>query len=261
LGFDLYIGIDYSGAETSDAKLAGLQAYAARPGRDPEAMRPERPRHWSRRELALWLLTQLRSGKRLLVGIDHGFSFPDEYFRRYHLDSWPTFLADFCRHWPTDQPECSVQCIRDGTWWKGARKPRGQRTGPATALRLCERWTSSSKSVFRFDFQGSVAKSTHAGIPWLRFLREEGGDRIFFWPFDGWQPHEGKSVIAEVYPSIFRHRYAKGGRTPDEHDAYAVARWLEETGRKRLLDRYFNPPLTPPERRVAALEGWILGIA
>ena len=34
-------------------------------------------------------------------------------------------------------------------------------------LRLTEERAGSTKSVFQFDVQGSVAKSTHAGIPWL----------------------------------------------------------------------------------------------
>jgi hypothetical protein len=71
---------------------------------------------------------------------------------------------------------------------------------------------------------------------------------------------EGKSVISEVYPSIFRNRYGKEGRTPDEHDAYAVARWLSESDARGALDRYFSPPLTIEERRVAELEGWMLGV-
>jgi hypothetical protein len=33
--------------------------------------------------------------------------------------------------------------------------------------RLTEERAGSAKSVFHFDVQGSVAKSTHAGIPWL----------------------------------------------------------------------------------------------
>lgn len=260
-GFELYVGVDYSGAETPESRLKALQVYAARPGGQAEPVRPVPARHWSRRDIAQWLLAKIQSAERLLIGIDHGFSVPEGYFRRYGLDSWPAFLDDFCRHWPTDQPGCTVERVRDGTWWKDAAKPPDERTGPPTALRLCERWTSSAKSVFRFDVQGAVAKSTHAGLPWLRFLREEAGDRLFVWPFDGWRPSEGKSVVAEVYPSILRNRYAKDERrTPDEHDAYAVARWLEETSRHRLIDRYFNPPLTEPERRTAGLEGWILGI-
>jgi hypothetical protein len=33
-------------------------------------------------------------------------------------------------------------------------------------------------AVFHFDVQGSVAKSTHARIPWLRFIRQRLGLRV-----------------------------------------------------------------------------------
>jgi hypothetical protein len=52
--------------------------------------------------------------------------------------------------------------------------------------------------------QGSVAKSTHAGIPWLRFVRQRLGPCVHFWPFDGWNIPAGRSAIAEVYPSLWR---------------------------------------------------------
>ena len=260
--YDLYIGIDYSGAETMESRLKALQVYAAEPGAEPRSVRPAEPaRNWSRQEVAHWLLARIQAGTHLLVGIDHGFSFPQSYFERYRLNSWPAFLEDFCRYWPTAESHIYVDFVRDGMVWERRTKPPGERTGQPSELRLCERWTSSAKSVFQFDMQGSVAKSTHAGIPWLRFLREQCGERLFFWPFDGWQPPEGKSVIAEVYPSIFRNRYPRGQRIADEQDAYAVAHWLEETSRNGLFERYFNPPLTLPERRTAVLEGWILGIS
>jgi hypothetical protein len=35
------------------------------------------------------------------------------------------------------------------------------------------------------------------------------GDRVHFWPFDGWQPSAGKAAVAEVYPSLFRNLYPK----------------------------------------------------
>ena len=81
------------------------------------------------------------------------------------------------------------------------------------------------------------------------------------WPFDGWEIPKGKSVIAEVYPSIFRSRFPRDDRTPDQQDAYSVARWLAESDERQLLPHYFAPPLTDRERRVADLEGWILGIS
>lgn len=64
-----------------------------------------------------------------------------------------------------------------------------------------------------------------------------------------------------LYSSIFRNRYGKEGRTPDEHDAYAVARWFSESAARGILGRYLDPPLTEHERAVAAREGWILGVA
>lgn len=66
--------------------------------------------------------------------------------------------------------------------------------------------------------------------------------------------------MAEVYPSLFRRRYARAGRTADEHDAWSVAAWLQQMDGRRTLDRYLDPPLSLPERRQATLEGWILGV-
>lgn len=263
LDFDRYVGIDYSGAKTPTALLKGLQIYVAGAGAEPVVERPPPPaRNWSRAGAARWLRDRIAGGERLLVGIDHGFSFPIDYFERYRLGSWDAFLDDFCRFWSTDRADCTVDDVRDGSIWSriGVPKPAEERAGGNTELRLVERWTSSAKSVFLFDVQGSVAKSTHAGLPWLRTLRREAGERVHVWPFDGWALPDDRSVIAEVYPSIFRHRFPREGRTADEQDAYAVARWLEESDRRGILGRYADPPLTAAERRQADLEGWILGI-
>lgn len=254
-GFELFIGIDYSGAETAETRLKGLQVFAARPGGPvdkrftPALSSNVKPCNWTRAEIAEMLLDQAKQGVRFLAGIDHGFSFPLSYFERYRLESWPAFLADLVVHFPADQPGVALKDI-----------DRSARTGDTRDLRLCERWTSSAKSVFHFDVQGQVAKSTHAGIPWLKRLRDEVGDRVHFWPFDGWRPAPGKAVIAEVYPSIFRKRFLAEGRSGDEQDAYAVARWLAEMDGRSALARYFEPPLSEDERKMAALEGWILGV-
>ena len=51
--------------------------------------------------------------------------------------------------------------------------------------RQCEE-RAKAKSVFHFDVQGAVAKSSHAGIPWLRYPYRQLGGRVHFWPFDDW---------------------------------------------------------------------------
>lgn len=88
---------------------------------------------------------------------------------------------------------------------------------------------AAAKSVFHFDVPGSVAKSTHAGIPGLLFLLKSEGDRVHFWPFDGWKVPPGKSAVVEVYPALW--------------------------------SRFFSPSLTEEETKTAEIEGWILGIA
>ncbi len=257
--FDLHVGIDYSGRETPKSRTPALQVYASSDGELPQRISSPAStgrihRNWCRQEVAEWLMEQAQQNIHFIAGIDHGFSFPHDYFQRYGLQSWPEFLDDFCEHWPTDQEHTYVDFIR-------RRKGGGpDRTGSNRDLRLTEKWTSSAKSVFQFDVQGSVAKSTHAGLPWLRRIKHEVGDRVHAWPLDGWQVPCSKSVVAESYPSIFRKRYAREGRSADQQDAYSIARWLMEADERGFLDRYLAPPLTEQERIVANLEGWILGI-
>ncbi len=148
-----------------------------------------------------------RHRSRLLVSV--------AVFRDPRLD-WAAFLDDFQRHWPTDEDHAYVDFVRQGALGDGAK-----RAGNARWRRLTEEHSGSAKSVFHFDVQGQVAKSTHAGIPWLRFIRQRLGARVLFWPFDGWEIPENRSVIAEVYPSLWRTRFPKENRTDDQHMPFA----------------------------------------
>lgn len=169
--FELFIGIDYSGARTPTCRLKELQVYATKPGEQPERQFSRAPSNnnvpcnWTRAEIAAYLMDLARQGVRYIAGTDHGFSFPVGYFERYGLKSRPQFLDDFVQYWPTDGDHVYVDFVRDGNLARKGRLAPGERTGRGTEFRLCERWTSSARSVFHFDVQGQVAKSTHAGIP------------------------------------------------------------------------------------------------
>jgi len=257
VAFDLHVGVNYSGAGTPTSRSAQLQVYAVMEGRGPELIKtPAAPegQRWNRcrKESADWLIDLAKSGRRFIAGIDHAFSVPIAYFERYGLKDWDQFLDDFRTHWPTDEPHNYVDFVREGN---------PPRTGTDDEFRLVEKRTHSARSVFRFEGHGCVAKSTHAGLPWLRAIRRVVSDRVHFWPFDGWDIPEDRSVLAEVDPSVIRNRYPREGRTVHQHDAFAVARWLFEADRKGLLSRYARPPLTDEERRIADVEGWILGVA
>jgi hypothetical protein len=255
--FQRYVGIDYSGAETPTSGLAGLRVYAGDRGRAPVEVRPPATgarKRWTRRGIAEWLVERLREARPTLIGIDHSFSFPLRYFEVHGLPhDWLAFLDDFQAHWPTDEDHTTVEAIR-----KGARGNGWERGGDAHWRRLTE-VRAGAKSVFHFDVQGSVAKSTHAGLPWLRFLRRELGGRAHFWPYDGWVVPPARSVVAEVYPSLVRARFPRGRRSGDQHDAFCAAEWLRRADRDGSLKSLFEPYLTAAERAVADVEGWILG--
>ena len=256
--FARYIGIDYSGAATASSSLKGLRVYLAdRDGPPREVLPPPSPRkYWTRKGIALWLVERLKEGPPTLVGIDHCFSFPLRYFETHHLlPDWPAFLDDFQLHWPTDEDYTYVDFVRLGSCGNGAA-----RTGNSRWRRMTEVRARSAKSVFHFDVQGSVAKSSHSGIPWLRYLRRELGDSLHCWPFDGWDVPVDRSAIVEVYPALWSRGYPREDRSQDQHDAYAVAAWMREADRDGRLAQSFAPLLTPAEKTLTQIEGWILGV-
>ena len=114
--------------------------------------------------------------------------------------------------------------------------------------------------MFHFDVPGTVATSTHAGLPWLLYIREHARRDVHFWPFDGWDIPANASVITEAYPALCSHSFPREDRTSDQHDAYSLAEWMRQCDLNGSLHEYFEPNLLPEEREVAEIEGWILGV-
>lgn len=257
--FERYIGIDYSGAQDADSRLRGLRIYEATHHSSAQEILPQtelRSHLWTRRLLAEWLQNELQHGPPAIVGIDHAFSFPLAYFEIHNIPmDWDIFLEDFHSHWPTDEPHTPVDSVRKGVCGDGASRSGSARWRRLTELRC------GAKSVFHFDVPGSVAKSTHAGLPWLIHIRRKLGRKAHFWPFDGWMPPAGCSLIAEVYPSQWSQSFPRENRTPDQHDAFCVAQWLKQTDASDGWDTIFNPPVAGELQKQIQAEGWILGVA
>ena len=256
--FRRYIGIDYSGAQTPTSSLKGLRIYEADPPTTSQEITPPQSqrKYWTRQGIAEWLVAQLSAGVPTLVGIDHAFSFPLQYFEQHGLPlDWPSFLDDFQRHWPTDENHTYVDFVREGISGNASARAGNSRWRRITELRA-----RTAKSVFHFDVQGSVAKSTHSGLPWLRYLRQHLGGRVHFWPFDGWKVPPDSCVIAEVYPSLWSRTFPAAERTADQHDAFVICEWMRREDAQGTLIQFFTPELQPAERKAAEIEGWILGI-
>lgn len=131
----------------------------------------------------------------------------------------------------------------------------------SSLLRLCEKWTPGPTSVFRTVGQGSVGKSTFAGLAQISVLIDRYGRQLQIWPFDGWKVKSTHPVLAEVYPSLWRRRFTdKADGTTDQRDAKAVACWLRHQQATGQLARWFSPVLDTAEKAQAEREGWILGV-
>ncbi|MBO7745488.1 hypothetical protein I8J29_14865 [Paenibacillus sp. MWE-103] len=260
--FAHYVGIDYSGKGLPSQRHTAIQIFESDAAGLP--VRAMGRSSWSRAGAFRYLADRLqeqRGGGRgaMIVGIDHGLSFPLSYFReatavKPAFGTWWDFMRHFHALWGAakERPVSSVAA---------PTLPYGH---PAE-LRLTEKFTSSAKSVLNLDPRLiSVAFSTHAGLPWLYELRRDYADVLHVWPFDGLLPEAGKSVVAEAYPSLFYNRYAYPAELAkrDERDAYAVSCWLREQDAAGTLPLYLAlQTLTPMTReKIVPLEGWILGV-
>jgi transcriptional regulator with XRE-family HTH domain len=253
-----YIGIDYSGVATPTSSLKSLRVFEGDPLNESQEVLPlpSPRRYWTRQGIAEWLVAWLSAGSPSLVGIDHAFSFPIRYFEKHNLPlDWEVFLDDFQRRWPTDEAHTYVDFIRNGLCGNA-----DARSGHAHWRRVTGLRSRTAKSVFHFDVPGSVAKATHAGLPWLRYLRMKLGSRVHFRPFDGWRVQPGSTVIAEVYPALWNRIFYREGRTSDQHEAYTIAEWFRCADEDGSLKKFFTPELALHEFKVAEIEGWILGV-
>lgn len=259
VSFSQYIGIDYSGAGRDDQGQANIQCCCLNRMVDGcENARPPASRNWSRQAVSEWITDRLATAEGpVIIGLDHGFSFPLSYLQQQDIDCWDDLLEHIFRlHNESKRPSLHGS---------------GQLVGPSYPLRLAEMWTVSAKSVLWYGGKGQVGPATRAGIAQLYRLRQglnRQGIRTHFWPFDGWTIPSGCHVICEAYPAIYKRRYEQVAPSefskdtnPDLFDAYCVARWLHERDAVGLLDHYFSPPLTTSEQVQARLEGWILGVS
>ena len=273
--FCRYIGVDYSGAGKPTSSTRGLAVCAVDADGTHEFHSPTTTKagHSNRRDLTEWLVKQIeKTDAPILVGIDHAFSFPIKYFEKYGLPQgeWHRFLTDFRCQWPTHKQAVKpLKKSHEKRWQEDnlrAEQDRkyDHRWGRPEWFRLTEECSPiAPASVFGFDpivKQRQVATQTHAGLPWLLHMREKLDDAVHFWPFDGWDICPHKSVIAEVYPSLWSGRIKRVDGSGDQHSAYSVARWMWETDQAGLLRRCFRPGLPPEQCDVAQTEGWILGL-
>ena len=223
-----------------------------------EVPRPLRTgKYWSRRGIAEWLVDRLAEDVPTLVGIDHGFSFPLAYFEMHGLTTdWPVFLDDFQRHWPTDDDNLRrLQCARASR--ATAPHARATRAGAGSARSAPEGpgrcFTSTRRDQWpRPPTQGCLGCASSGRNSAIRSVSGRSTDGMF-------------GQVGRRSPRSIRHC---GTRTSPERRApgtsrtrLSIAAFLSRADADGGLVRLLAPDLTPEERTLAGVEGWILGVA
>jgi hypothetical protein len=127
---------------------------------------------------------------------------------------------------------------------------------------------AGAKSMWQLTGAGAVGGQALVGIPALKRLKDELGDKALIWPFEtGWRALtpddlQGREIVAaEVYPALFPAK-PEPGEIADRAQVRAVAEYfakLDEAG--KLGAAFAAPKDAKPElvSTVEAEEGWILG--
>lgn len=160
----------------------------------------------------------------------------------------------------------------DAQRWLSTTKPEHGPDLPAP-LRHCEQATrgnsrAGAKTVWQIFGNGTVGSQAIVGMPRVKQLLDELGDKARVWPFQtGWKALtpadlEGvEAVIAEVYPALVPAR-PETGEVPDRAQVRALAEHLDKLDAAGKLGALFAPPAGATPELVADVqreEGWILG--
>ena len=295
--FHTHVIVDWSArSKPSPAKRtrdAIWWAAARIDGGGVSVLEPEyaRARDCALRRLARLIAGELDSGRRVMVGFDFPFGYPEGVAAHLTGKACALTLWDWLAARVKDQPDntnkrydvaaeinaaypgCGPCWGRPGKWpfptipvKESERTERGRHP---PERRIADRCAKGSKTVWQLAYAGSVGSQVLLGLPALKRLMEAPciAGRAAVWPFQtGLRTPEVPAVITEVYPSLLREQVGECRREREILDcaqvrvnAEAFARLDADGGLAPLFDG--ASWLTPVQRGVIETEeAWILGV-
>ncbi len=285
--FDLFVGIDWSGAKAPVKTRAIALALAWQGCEAPHIS----GKTWSREMVADWIAALSQKNKRTLIGIDCNFGYSQivgekQFGVRYdYTDLWQAVEA-------ANQNEPNY--FAGGYWnhtqykkhfWTDGKMPSGFEMPKRLTETACgEAGHGWPESPFKLIGAKQVGKGGLAGMRMALELKRRCGDKICIWPFEE-NADEANIVITEIYPRQFLRRAGWGNQkvrtleelneclpklgsdmieeevdvSDHESDALIAAAGLRYLcGQdKRVPENIARPPML--DRQTAQREGWIFG--
>jgi hypothetical protein len=162
---------------------------------------------------------------------------------------------------------------KDAQRWLSTTKPTIPADFPLAQLRLADMATqglgkAGAKSVWQVFGNGTVGSQTLMGVPALKRLLDELGDKALVWPFQtGWREitpgdlQDREAVAAEVYPALIPIT-PEPGEIPDRAQVRSLCDHFAKLDEQGKLGALFAAPKTASPELIADVEreeGWILG--
>ena len=298
--FNAYVMVDWSAAQTAktgkDSVWIGMVKRDIRFRPSFESWNPP-TRAEAETRLREILADLRRRNERALIGFDFNLGYPRGLGAALQLKdpSWAgvwSFLAANVvdkkdntnnrfavaakmNRLMTDQPWPFWGCPpKDAQRWLTPTKPPETVADGLPVYRHAEAVThaagkAQAKPAWQLMGAGSVGGQVIVGIPAVRRLAEELGDKATVWPFTtGWKELkdadlEGKeAVLAEVYPSLIPSK-PEGNEAPDLAQVRALCEHFYKLDEAGKLGPLFAAPKDAGEdliKDVETEEGWILGV-
>ncbi|MEM8787289.1 MAG: molybdopterin guanine dinucleotide synthesis [Pseudomonadota bacterium] len=290
--FDTHIVVDWSARSTPSPARGVADAIwwaVARAG-DVAAPVYARTRHAAITMLADLLAAESAAGRRVLIGFDFPFGYPEGVAARLTGEARAFALWDWLAARVQDAPDngnrrfavaAEINAAYDGlgpAWGRPAawnypgvpvsRRDRYGSDHPPERRRADAR-AAGAKTVWQLAYAGAVGSQVLLGLPALNRVRSDPRlvDRIAVWPLDGGlRVPDAQIVVAEVYPSLLRPQIRDRrvmGEVLDAAQVRVTALALARLDATGGLARLFDGPgdLTERDRHIVGTEeAWILGL-
>ena len=296
--FNAYVMVDWSAASSpktgKDSVWIGVLKRDTRFRLAFEAFNPP-TRQAGEAKLREVLADLRRRGERALIGFDFPLGFPAGTSAALKLKSPPwsgmwSFLASNVadkadntnnrfavaakmNRLMTDEPRPFWGApARDTQRWLAATKPEAHGGDLPPLFRKAEVVAQglgrAAKSVWQIFGNGAIGGQAIVGIPAVKRLKDELGDKLLVWPFaTGWRAltpedvGDKEAVAVEIHP-LLHNAKLEPGEVLDRAQVRAAAEHfarLDEAG--KLAAQFAAPASATPDEveKVEQEEGWILG--